>query len=246
MAGHQASVRRPAVILGGILFLSYAYFYQGGGWGQNTRLDLIRALVEHNTVFIDLYSGNTGDLACANGHDLLDKAPGASFVAVPAFAVVRTAITARGRNPTTPAAIHGLAYVTTVAGAALPGAIVGVCVFLAALRLGGDKTSALVAALAVGIASPLWTYATILWGQALACAGLTFSFLMALFLGREVTSAGSRQDAFAAGLFCGLGAGWAVLSDYTAAIPAVMIAAFVVWRVRQNQRERVPAVAGVA
>ena len=83
MAEERASVRRRAVILGGALLLSYAYFYQGGGWGQNTRLDLVRALVEQHTVFIDDYADNTGDLACANGHELLDKAPGTSFVAAP-------------------------------------------------------------------------------------------------------------------------------------------------------------------
>ena len=244
MAGEPSSVGRRAAILGGTLLLSYAYFYQGGGWGQNTRLDLIRALVEQHTVFIDRYADNTGDLACANGHELLDKAPGVSFVAVPAFAIVRAAIVAHGSNPTTPAAIRGLAYVATVAGAAVPGAIVGVCVFLAALRLGGDRTSALVAALAAGIGSPLWTYATILWGQALACAGLTFAFVVALRLGDGASA--MRRHAFAAALFCGVGSGCAVLSDYTAAIPAFVLAAFAIWRVRDNPQQRAAVVLGVA
>jgi hypothetical protein len=231
------------VILGGALLVSYAYFYQGGGWGQNTRLDLIRALVERGTVFIDDFVANTGDFSCANGHELADKAPGASFAAAPAFAVVRAAMVARGQNPDTPASIHRLAYAATIAAAAVPAAMTGVCVFLAALLLGGDKTSATVAALAVGIASPLLTYATILWGQALAAAGLSFSFVMALAVARDGSS---RWWNFAAGLACGLGAGWAVLSDYTAAIPAVVLAAFAIWRVRQSATARVPAVLGVA
>lgn len=243
MTGLGASVRRRAAVLGGTLLVTYAYFYQGGGWGQNTRLDLIRALVERRTVFIDEFVGNTGDFACANDHELADKAPGASFAAVPAFALVRAAMVARGWNPDTPASIHRLAYAATIAGAAIPAALTGVCVFLAALLLGGDETSATVAALAVGIASPLLTYATILWGQALAGAGLSFAFLMALVLGRDPSW--SRRREFAAALACGVGAGWAVLSDYTAAVPAVILAAFAIWRVRRSTT-RMLAILGVA
>lgn len=244
MVGKGASVGLRAAILGGALLLTYAYFYQGGGWGQNTRLDLIRAIVEHRSVFIDEYVGNTGDFACANGHELADKAPAASFAAVPAFAIARAAMIADRRDPDTPDSIHWLAYVTTIAGAAIPGAIIGLCVFLSALLLGGDETSAMVAALAVGVASPLLTYATILWGQALAGAGLSFSFLMALQLG-QVPITSDRGRAWLVGLLCGAGAGCAVLSDYTAAVPALILAAFAAWRVRRSPFERVPAILGV-
>ncbi len=246
MIRRQASVRLRAAILGGTLLLTYVYFYQGGGWGQNTRLDLIRAMVERGSVFIDEFVGNTGDFACANGHALADKAPGASFAAVPAFAIARAAIVADRRDPDAPDSIRWLAYFATIAGAAIPGAIIGLCVFLAALLLGGDETSAMVAAVAVGLASPLLTYATILWGQALAGAGLSFSFLMALRLARAPIATASRGRALFAGLLCGAGAGCAVLSDYTAAVPALILAAFAAWRVRRSAVELVPAILGVA
>lgn len=245
MTERAAVVGRRAAVLGGTLLLTYAYFYQGGGWGQNTRLDLVRAIVERHSVFIDDYVDNTGDFSCANGHELADKAPGASLAAVPAFAIARECMIADGKNPDAPGRIHALAYAATVAGAGIPAAVTGVSVYYAALLLGGEETSALIAALAVGVASPLLTYATILWGQSLACAGLSFSFVIALLLGRGISSTARRGRAFGAGALCGLGAGWAVLSDYTAAIPAVILAAFAVWRVRRSVGERVPAVLGV-
>ena len=43
-----------------LLFVSYAYFYQAGGWNQNSRFDLVRAIVEQRTTRIDGYVENTG------------------------------------------------------------------------------------------------------------------------------------------------------------------------------------------
>jgi len=32
-------VRVRALLIAGVLFISYAYFYEGGGWNQNSRFD---------------------------------------------------------------------------------------------------------------------------------------------------------------------------------------------------------------
>ena len=42
-------------VLGAGLLLSYAYFYQGGGWNQNSRFALVRAMTERDTLQIDAY-----------------------------------------------------------------------------------------------------------------------------------------------------------------------------------------------
>ena len=46
---------KVALAIGVVLLVSYGYFYQGGGWNQNTRLDVIRAVTEHGTLRIDAY-----------------------------------------------------------------------------------------------------------------------------------------------------------------------------------------------
>jgi hypothetical protein len=79
---------RVAVVLGVALFLSYAYFYGAGGWNQNSRFDLTRAIVEQHTLSIDAFQDNTGDKAQRDGHWFTDKAPGLSVLAVPAYAAV--------------------------------------------------------------------------------------------------------------------------------------------------------------
>src|SRR5690242_7086055 len=98
-----------------LLFLaSYAYFYEGGGWNQNTRFDLVRAIVEQGTTRIDAYHDNTGDVAMSDDeHYHADKAPGASLTAVPAVAVARTAMRAVGIDVTAAHTVERLAYVAT-------------------------------------------------------------------------------------------------------------------------------------
>ena len=67
--------RRDMLLVGAALLVAQAYFYQGGGWNQNSRFDLARALVERGGVRIDDYAQNTGDKAVFEGHTYSDKAP---------------------------------------------------------------------------------------------------------------------------------------------------------------------------
>ena len=50
-----------------LLFASYAYFYQAGGWNQNSRFDLIRAITNEHTHNIDPFKLSTGDKAFFEG-----------------------------------------------------------------------------------------------------------------------------------------------------------------------------------
>ena len=72
---------RAACLLGLVILLSFLYFYEGGGWNQNSRFDLLRAIVEQRTLRIDAYHENTQDKAHFQGHYYSDKAPGLVFLA---------------------------------------------------------------------------------------------------------------------------------------------------------------------
>jgi len=69
-----------------VLF-TYGYFIGTPGWNQNSRLALTRAIVEQGTTVIDRYHETTGDKSFRDGHFYSDKAPGASLLAVPAYAL---------------------------------------------------------------------------------------------------------------------------------------------------------------
>ena len=95
----SASHRKAAILLGAVIFLSFIYFYEGGGWNQNSRFDLLRAIVERHTLQIDAYHENTQDKAHFKGHYYSDKAPGLVFLAVPFALAARPALRIAGVDP---------------------------------------------------------------------------------------------------------------------------------------------------
>jgi hypothetical protein len=112
--GASAS-RRSASVLGAALLVSYAYFYQAGGWNQNSRFALVRAILERHTLQIDAYQAHTRDRALWRGHYYSDKAPGASLLALPAAGVARALSRAAGVEPGSLPGIGWTSYVATVA-----------------------------------------------------------------------------------------------------------------------------------
>ena len=46
---------RVEILLFGLVLVGSAYFHQGGGWNQNVRFALVRAIVEGRTFVIDSY-----------------------------------------------------------------------------------------------------------------------------------------------------------------------------------------------
>ena len=119
--------RRAALPLFALVFGTYAYFYQAGGWNQNSRFDLTRAIVEQGTLSIDAFQENTGDKAQREGHWFTDKAPGLSVLAVPAYAVV---------HAVRPGAIVAGSYLATLFAVALPSALAALQLFALGRAMG--------------------------------------------------------------------------------------------------------------
>src|SRR5471032_1182639 len=101
-----------AAVLAVALFVSYAYFYEAGGWNQNSRFSLIRAILERHTLRIDDYQLHTGDRALWRGHYYSDKAPGASLTALGPVQAARLVSRAAGVDP---ASFPGIAWTSYVA-----------------------------------------------------------------------------------------------------------------------------------
>ena len=159
---------------------AYAYFYQGGAWNQNVRFDLVRSLAEKNTSIIDDYYQNTGDLSCKGpegrclqpdpasaNHAYCDKAPGASWLAFPMYEILWAA---NGRDNPDAAFLVNASYLCTLFAVAIPAAL-GVALFCWLLQTLGMSRSASVAfALAYGLATMVFPYATVLFGHSLAAS----------------------------------------------------------------------------
>ena len=213
---------KTAFLLGSVTFLSFIYFYEGGGWNQNSRFDLLRAIVEHHTLQTDAYYQNTEDRAYFHGHYYSDKAPGLVYIALPFVLAARPALHIVGIDPESPHGEIVLSYVASAGSSALPAALAGICLFFLSLRFGASSAGATFATLSLALATPFWAYASLFWAHALAGACLIFAFASALKLSE---SQSSRAD-FLCALAVGLAAGWATVTEYPAAPASALLAFF--------------------
>ncbi len=205
-------LRRPEVALFAIVFGAYAYFYQGGGWNENTRFDLTRALVEQHTARIDAYHHNTGDLAQHDGHFYCDKAPGTSWLAVPAYAVIYGS---GGSARPSLRFLSAASYLSRLWAVSLPSALGVVALSLCLSALGVPLAVRLVVALAYGLATLAFPYSTALIGHQLAAAALLVSFALLVRARREADAGPLRL------FLAGAALGAAVVVEYPAALAVV-------------------------
>ncbi|HWW88717.1 MAG TPA: hypothetical protein VNZ26_34220 [Vicinamibacterales bacterium] len=210
---------KTPVFLFALLFVSYAYFYQAGGWNQNSRFDLVRAMTNEHSLRIDPFQLDTGDKAFFEGHYYSDKAPGLAFMAVPTVAIVRPFMRMFGGDPESYGGIAFLSYLSTVLTVGLLTALAGVRLYFLCRTLGATSGGALFAALTFGLGTPMWSLATLFIGHAAAAACLVFAFGAAM----DLRGVRGTRDLWL-GAIVGLGAGWATVCDFTAAVPAVLLA----------------------
>jgi hypothetical protein len=234
-----ARQRRIATVLGVALFFSYAYFYGAGGWNQNSRFALIRAILERHTLQIDAYSLHTGDRALWNGHYYTDKAPGQSLTALAPVEAARLVSRAAGVDPASFPGIAWTSYVAALVTSALFTVVAALCVFWLSLRWGATPAAALFAASAYGLASPAWAYATLFMAHGQTAGCLMIALVAADALGDEGgAAAGAWKRPRRLAWVIGLAGGWAVVTEFQAAIPAVFIGLLAIARLKPSRDER--------
>lgn len=230
------TTRVRMAIAAATLLCSYLYFYEGGGWNQNTRFDLTREIVVHRALTIDDYGDNTGDKSRIGGHTYIDKAPGASFTAVPAVSVVRAVLKREGRRPDSPQSVMWMSYAATVAASAIPIVIGALALFWISRRvLRASDAGAGLTVIAFGLGSPMWAYAILFFGHAL-CAGCLLVALAAACALRLYRTLRARVIL---GAVVGIAGGWATVSEYPCLVPAALIAAFAMRNVWPDGRRHI-------
>jgi len=230
--------RKLACLLGAASLLSCVYFYEGGGWNQNSRFDLLRAILERHTLTIDAYHENTEDKAHFQGHYYSDKAPGLVFLAVPFAIVARAGMRVVGVDPDSARGEYALSWMVSAWALALPTALSAVCLFFLMLRFGVDASGAAFATIMMAVGTPILAYASMFWAHALVGACLLFAFAAALRLADVSTALAEFLWALAAGL----AAGWATVTEYPAAPASALIALLAlgqVWKRGSAARWRV-------
>ncbi|MFN2169453.1 MAG: hypothetical protein ACK2U9_24745, partial [Anaerolineae bacterium] len=234
--------RRPEAALFALTFVAYAYFYQAGGWNQNSRFDLTRAIVEQRTATIDRYHRNTGDLACrgpegrcqhprpARGdHAYCDKAPGVSWLAAPAYAVVYAVA---GRERPSPRYLAVASYLSTVWAVAVPAALAVALLFSLLGALGLSPGGCTAISLAYGLGTLAFPYATLFYGHQLVAALLAVA--LALLVQARRGSAGEVGTGRL--LLVGVLLGLAVAVEYPAALGVIPLSVYAATFVRPWKR----------
>jgi hypothetical protein len=218
MKALDARTARVAAIMTIGLLASYAYFYQAGGWNQNSRFALVRAILERHTLQIDAYQLHTGDKAIWRDHYYSDKPPGTSLMVVPAVAVARVISRVAGVDPESFPGIAWTSYVAAVTSAGVFTALAALVVFLLTRQWGFTTGAALFAATAYGVAGPAWSYATLFMSHGVTAGSLIVAYAATFSL---PDASGNRRVVLAA--LAGAGCGLAVLSEFQAAIPVFVL-----------------------
>jgi hypothetical protein len=235
-SGHRRSY--VAVFL--IVLLCSVYFLpRWADWNQNSRFDLVVAVVDDHTLQIDRYVANTGDYALYEGHYYSDKAPGIALLGLPVYSAFRHLVSpalmprldaltrspgaldstldpnGTGIQPEKLRFYAGMAVTDLMVGA-LPAAGLAVLFFWMVGRLGGDRREQWVATLMYTLATPAFAYANSLVGHQTS-AGLLFAAFVVLFGVRQTTI--SRRWLFLAGLLLG----FALITEYPTGLIVVVL-----------------------
>ena len=236
------SERRRSLILFVLLLTCFGYTLpRWADPNQNSRLDMVFAIVDDGTFQIDRYVANTVDYARVGDHYYSDKAPGIAFLGVPIYAAVRPVLdlpivhalearlasNAAFRSTLRPEGSGVLeekvrfAIVQVLLAfvlAAVPSALLGVGMYRWLAHVTPDARLRLAVVAGYGLLSPAFAYANALYGHQLAAALLFGAFLLA-YAGKD----GMRAGRLAA---IGVLLAASVLTEYPAAIVAGIIGVY--------------------
>ena len=225
------------------LLACYAYFPpRWAEWNQNSRMDLTLAIVEQGRFAIDDYYQNTGDYAQYGGHIYTDKAPGLSFLAVPWYAAYR----AIAQTPPAAALLDrlsrsaalaqtlredgtglradkiyfaGALYFATFFTVSIASALAGVALYRFLGLFVANRRACLLATMGYALGTVALPYSSVFYGQQLAAA---FILLAWERLYRVRHAIAPPRALYVAGALLGL----AVLTEFTAALPAALLALY--------------------
>lgn len=225
-----------------ILLVCYTYtFPRWADPNQNSRLNMVVAVVEDGTFQIDKYVANTVDYAKVGDHYYSDKAPGTAFAGIPFYAGLKIILDRPFMDGLTERLANSAAFqstlredgsgvskqkvrfaiaqvVLTFIVSALPSALLGLLMY----RLLGKFNPAashrpsiwqrLAVVLSYGLLTPAFAYAGAFYGHQLSTM-LLFSAFYLVF---------TRQTQLSTGTLIGLGLllGYSVITEY----PTVLMA----------------------
>lgn len=206
-----------------ILFISFSYFYQGGGANQNARLGQMRAVIEKGQLHYQGIRVPTHDIINRDGKIFPNKAPGISLSGiVPYFIISRLEGIITDYSSSDFYYLFSC-YVITVLVVALPCAFGGVIFFRLLGIFHPAAVPRLICTMALFLGTPAFAYSTVLYGHMVSSVLTIIGFyLLYKYLILEPDSSHPGIYIFLAGL----ASGWAVVTEYPSALIVTVLALY--------------------
>jgi len=232
-----------------LLTVCYAYFFpRWADPNQNSRLDMVVAIVDDGTFQIDKYVANTVDYARIGDHYYSDKAPGTAFLGVPAYAALRAVLDLPMMDKVTERLANSDSFQSTLraegsgvlkdkvrfalaqvalsfVAAVIPSALIGVMLYRLLEAFTPDVWPRLGVGLIYGLLTPAFAYANAFYGHQLSAALLLGAFFLIF-----------TASTFSAWrlLFVGFLLGYSVITEYPSAL---MVSVIYLYTFRRLYRE---------
>jgi len=205
-----------------LMFLAGAAFYHPTEYDNTvSRYALLSAMVDYGTLNIDRQT-DTLDKSEWNGHYYSNKAPGASFLGIPVYWLLRNLTPLK----TSRSMVWLDMYIVRLMTTTLLFALLGVVMYRLAQFCGAVPRQAFLMVLAYGFGSIALLHATLFSGHQIAASLGFFSFaLLVRFSSNDRTAV---IENLGYGFLAGLLAGFAVITDYTAIVIAICLAIYAI------------------
>lgn len=214
--GKEGKKRFHILLLAGMVLIFYSVFSHPFIYdNEASRLDLAWSIALRHTLNIDAYHSNTIDKAFFRGHYYCDKAPGLSFAAAPLIAAGRALFPDACRHPENRRARYFLILMLV----AIPSALSLLMIVKMIEYLSGENNLFPVCAFALGTLA--FPYSTLFYDHQFSAVLLVASF----YLWFQWETNGRKPGAAPAAI-AGAFAGYASISEYPAAVPAIFLIAF--------------------
>jgi hypothetical protein len=234
-----------------VLFTSYIYIFpRWADPNQNSRLDMVVAVVDDGTFQIDRYVKNTVDYARVGNHYYSDKAPGAAFLGIPIYWGVSFILDLPWVNKITERLANNQAFqatlnpegtgileekvrfaiaqvIITMVVSALPTAFLGVLIFRMQKLFTIGTDLRLAVSLLYGLFTPVLAYAGAFYGHQLSALLLFWAFYKA-FIHQPL----QKKDL----LLIGLLLSYSIITEYPAALIAGGIGVYLLYGLISERR----------
>jgi hypothetical protein len=200
---NRINKRRTEILLFFFLLFSYAYtFPRWADPNQNSRLNMVVAVVEDGTFRIDPYVGNTVDYAKVGDHYYSDKAPGTAFAGIPVYAILKLVFDLPAFETVTDRLSNHGAFQATLREdgtgvsdikvkfavaqvvlaflfAAVPTAVIGLLLFWLTGKFSQNTPIRVAVILVYGLLTPVLAYANAFYGHQFSAALVFLVFYLA-------------------------------------------------------------------